>query len=90
MLITQASSRTKANEVVWEDSFKEGFVKGIHADFCTCTVFQHFHSSLGDCIAVEVRGGPRNVKVTCLQHACSACSRLLYLVKYTDVFAGHF
>ena len=29
VLITQASSRTKANEVVWEDSFKEGFVKGI-------------------------------------------------------------
>ena len=28
VLITQASSRTKLNEVVWEDSFKEGFVKG--------------------------------------------------------------
>ncbi|KAL3132456.1 hypothetical protein ABBQ32_009009 [Trebouxia sp. C0010 RCD-2024] len=39
VLITQASSRTKANEVVWEDSFKDGFVK------------------------IEVRGGPRNVKV---------------------------
>lgn len=28
VLVTQASSRTKANEVVWEDSFREGFVKG--------------------------------------------------------------
>lgn len=37
--VTQASSRTKANEVVWEDAFNEGFVK------------------------VEVRGGPRNIKV---------------------------
>ena len=28
VLVTQASSRTKANEVVWEDTFREGFVKG--------------------------------------------------------------
>ena len=28
VVVTQASSRTKANEVVWEDHFNEGFVKG--------------------------------------------------------------
>ena len=28
VVVTQASSRTKANEVVWDDNFTEGFVKG--------------------------------------------------------------
>ncbi|DBA99045.1 TPA: hypothetical protein ACH3X1_014186 [Trebouxia sp. C0004] len=32
IVVTQASSRTKANDVVWESSFAEGFVKGIFVD----------------------------------------------------------
>ena len=28
IVVTQASSRTKANDVVWDSTFAEGFVKG--------------------------------------------------------------
>ena len=30
VLVTQASNRTKTNDEVWDESFKEGFVKGIY------------------------------------------------------------
>lgn len=33
--VSQASSRTKANEVVWDDNFREGFVKGVAAVLCS-------------------------------------------------------
>lgn len=32
IVVTQASSRTKANDVVWDSTFAEGFVKGKHGD----------------------------------------------------------
>lgn len=70
VLITQASSRTKANEVVWEDSFKEGFVKGRAT--CLCHCIPHCHSPLGDCCcsrgqrsASQYQG---KLPATCMQH----------------------
>jgi len=32
IVVTQASSRTKANDVVWDSTFAEGFVKGKKSD----------------------------------------------------------
>ena len=61
--VSQASSRTKSNEVVWDDSFQEGFVKGMAA---CCCLQMHFATQLLDLgchCTVEVRGGQRNIKV---------------------------
>lgn len=74
--VAEASGVSKEDEIVWEDHFREGFVKGE-----TCNVFTvHLWPFLMDtAAAVEVRGGPRNIKVCAITLPCLCMLEAIYL-----------
>ncbi len=69
--VAEASGRNRDDEEVWDAAFVEGYVKGpSRATTAHCsTMYTHSKAgrrlTVGVCgaRAVEIRGGPRNVKV---------------------------
>ena len=78
--VAEASGRNRDDEEVWDAAFVEGYVKGpSRASTAHCSIM-HIQSDadgsltddVSDACAVEIRGGPRNVKV-CWQKCCCTC-----------------
>ena len=73
--IAEASGRNRDDEEVWDPAFVEGYVKGVDPscqqdarqlpDTPLCAAPAPDHQLRGACCAaaVEIRGGPRNMKV---------------------------
>lgn len=83
--VAEASGKNKEDQLVWDPNFVEGFVKGMIDGLLRIEIMELqarlvFRSlSLVQCVAVEIRGGAKNVKVLFIR-TCQTSIALLQLI----------